>query len=240
MVDIKAKRLHALSRRTVYVHHNLPLLAILAAILVVVIFLLFVGVTGLAFAKVGFTPLTIAVILIATLVGSTVNIPILKLKSIAPIVKEEFVSFFGIVYRVPQVEYGERTTLVAVNLGGALIPTAISFYLLWKMPGAIIYAIVDVVIVAIVNHAVARPVKGVGITAPAFVSPIVAALVAYILPFGTPQIVAYVAGTLGTLIGADLSNLGVIPQLGAPIASIGGAGTFDGVFLSGIIAALLA
>jgi len=229
-----------LSRRTVYVHHNLPLLAILAAILVVVIFLLFVGVTGLAFAKVGFTPLTIAVILIATLVGSTVNIPILKLKSIAPIVKEEFVSFFGIVYRVPQVEYGERTTLVAVNLGGALIPTAISFYLLWKMPGAIIYAIVDVVIVAIVNHAVARPVKGVGITAPAFVSPIVAALVAYILPFGTPQIVAYVAGTLGTLIGADLSNLGVIPQLGAPIASIGGAGTFDGVFLSGIIAALLA
>jgi uncharacterized membrane protein len=45
---------------------------------------------------------------------------------------------------------------------------------------------------------------------------------------------------LGTLIGADLSNLGVIPQLGAPIASIGGAGTFDGVFLSGIIAALLA
>jgi uncharacterized membrane protein len=108
------------------------------------------------------------------------------------------------------------------------------------MPAAIFYAIVDVFIVAIVIHAVARPVKGVGITAPAFVSPIVAALVAILLPFGTPQIVAYVAGVLGTLIGADLSNLGVIPQLGAPVASIGGAGTFDGVFLSGIIAALLA
>ena len=98
------------------------------------------------------------------------------------------------------------------------------------MPAAIVYATMDVIIVALVNHAVARPVKGVGITTPAFVSPIIAAVVAYILPFSTPQIVAYVAGVLGTLIGADLSNLGVIPQLDAPVASIGGAGTFDGVF----------
>jgi len=48
-----------------------------------------------------------------------------------------------------------------------------------------------------------------------------------------------IAGTLGTLIGADLTNLRDIPSLGAPVASIGGAGTFDGVFLSGIIAVLL-
>ena len=51
---------------------------------------------------------------------------------------------------------------------------------------------------------------------------------------------AYVAGVLGTLIGADLSNLHAIPKLGAPVASIGGAGTLDGVFLSGIMAVLLA
>jgi uncharacterized membrane protein len=53
-------------------------------------------------------------------------------------------------------------------------------------------------------------------------------------------IIAYVSGTLGTLIGADLLNLHHIAELGAPMASIGGAGTFDGIFLSGIIAALLA
>lgn len=52
--------------------------------------------------------------------------------------------------------------------------------------------------------------------------------------------IAYVSGVLGTLIGADVSNLGAIPKLGAPVASIGGGGTFDGVFLSGIIAVLLA
>ena len=116
----------------------------------------------------------------------------------------------------------------------------ISLYLLWKIPEAITYAVIAVAVVALVNHIVARPVKGAGITAPAFVSPIVAALIAYLLPFNIPQIVAYVAGVLGTLIGSDLSNLHVIPKLGAPIASIGGAGTLDGVFLSGVIAALLA
>ena len=52
--------------------------------------------------------------------------------------------------------------------------------------------------------------------------------------------VAAVAYILGTLIGADLLNLGKVQGLGAPLASIGGAGTFDGVFLTGIIAVLLA
>jgi uncharacterized membrane protein len=45
---------------------------------------------------------------------------------------------------------------------------------------------------------------------------------------------------MGTLIGADLLNLGNIAKLGAPVASIGGAGTFDGIFLTGILAVLLA
>jgi uncharacterized membrane protein len=51
---------------------------------------------------------------------------------------------------------------------------------------------------------------------------------------------AYISGTFGTLIGADLLNLGKIQGLGAPIASIGGAGTFDGIFTTGILAVLLA
>jgi uncharacterized membrane protein len=34
-------------------------------------------------------------------------------------------------------------------------------------------------------------------------------------------------------------NWGKIKRLGAPMVSIGGAGTFDGIFLAGIIAVLL-
>jgi uncharacterized membrane protein len=51
---------------------------------------------------------------------------------------------------------------------------------------------------------------------------------------------AYISGSLGTLIGADLLNLNNIQGLGAPVASIGGAGTFDGIFVTGILAVLLA
>ncbi len=43
---------------------------------------------------------------------------------------------------------------------------------------------------------------------------------------------AYIAGSLGTLIGADLTNLDKVRGLGAPVASIGGIGTFDGIFLA--------
>ena len=51
---------------------------------------------------------------------------------------------------------------------------------------------------------------------------------------------AYICGSLGTLFGADLLNLDKVQGLGAPVASIGGAGTFDGVFLVGIVAVLIA
>ena len=73
-----------------------------------------------------------------------------------------------------------------------------------------------------------------------FIPPIAAAVSALILSPAHPLTIAYVSGVLGTLIGADLLNLRKIPKLGAPVASIGGAGTFDGVFLTGIIAVLLA
>jgi uncharacterized membrane protein len=229
-----------MSRKTIYFPHSFLVFAILLIVLVFVVGLIFVGVVGLAFADVGFSPFIIALILIGTFLGSNVNIPLFRLKSTVPTIKEEFVNFLGVFYRIPQVEYGQMITVVAINVGGALIPTGVSIYLLWKEPSVILYSLVGVGVVALVTRVVARPVKGVGIVTPAFIPPIAAAVVALILPSGAPRIVAYVAGVLGTLIGADLSNLNVIPKLGAPVASIGGAGTFDGVFLSGIIAVLLA
>lgn len=215
-------------------------LAILLLLLVAIIGLVFVGVVGVAFADVGFSPIIIVLILIATFVGSFLNIPILKLKTSVPIVTEEHVSFFGVTYRIPQVEYGQAVTVVAINAGGALVPTAVSIYLFSRAaPATIFHCIVGVAIVGLITHAVVRPVKGVGIATPAFIPPIAAAMIAIILQPSSARTIAYVAGVLGTLIGADLTNLHTIPKLGAPVASIGGAGTFDGVFLIGIIAVLL-
>jgi len=50
---------------------------------------------------------------------------------------------------------------------------------------------------------------------------------------------SYISGSLGTLLGADILNLWRVRDLGAPVVSIGGAGTFDGIFLTGIISVLL-
>jgi len=228
-----------LSRKTIYCPHSYGIFVILFLFLVLVVGLVFVGAVGLAFRQVGFSSQITVLILVATFFGSYVNIPLLKLKAVIPIIREEYVSFFGIVFRIPQFEYGETTTLVAINMGGAIIPTLVSLYLLWKLPSATLYALIGIAIVATITHLVAKPVKGLGIATPAFIPPLTAALAAYILPSGAPTIVAYVSGVLGTLIGADITNLHNIPKLGAKIASIGGAGTFDGIFLSGIIAALL-
>ncbi len=80
---------------------------------------------------------------------------------------------------------------------------------------------------------------GVGIAVPRLLPPLSAALAALLLVPQQAPLAAYVAGTMGTLVGADLLHLGKIRGLATPVASIGGAGTFDGVFLTGIIAVLL-
>ena len=129
--------------------------------------------------------------------------------------------------------------LIAVNVGGAVIPTFLSLYLLiarhlW-IKGAIATAIV-----ALVLHWLANPVPGLGIAVPVFVPVATTAAVALLLSRQDAAPLAYIGGALGTLIGADLTNLDKVSGLGAPVASIGGAGTFDGIFLTGILAVILA
>jgi uncharacterized membrane protein len=69
---------------------------------------------------------------------------------------------------------------------------------------------------------------------------ITAAIAGWVLSRRYAAPLAYIGGSMGTLIGADLLNLGAIQGLGAPVASIGGAGTFDGIFLTAILAVLIA
>ncbi len=234
-----------MSRKSIYFHHSFLFFVLLLVVLLAVVALVFFGAVSIAFANVGFTPFTIFLLLVCTLLGSFINIPLFKMRATIPIVHDDYVNWFGIPYRIPHVEYGTSVTVIAVNVGGALIPTAVSIYLLARSPlNLIVLSIIAILAVVIVTHLVAHPVKGVGIATPAFIPPIAAAAAAFILAAYAPSqsrtTIAYVAGTIGTLMGADLLNLNKIPKLGAPMASIGGAGTFDGVFLTGIIAVLLA
>jgi uncharacterized membrane protein len=65
----------------------------------------------------------------------------------------------------------------------------------------------------------------------------------FFVPEPVRPVAAYVAGTIGTIIGGNLVPLltpRVRNRVGAPTVSIGGAGTFGGVFVAGILAVLLA
>jgi uncharacterized membrane protein len=176
-------------------------------------------------------------VLFGSLLGSYVNLPLLRLPE-QRVVSREVVEMFGVPFLAP-VTVDWPGTIVAINVGGAVIPILLSFYLVvrYHLWGS---AAIAVAIVAFVVHRMATPVPGVGISVPTFAPPLLAAVVALVLSRRFAGPIAYVGGSIGVLVGADLLNLGVLQSLGAPVASIGGAGTFDGVFLTGVIAVLLA
>jgi uncharacterized membrane protein len=204
--------------------------------------LLIVGLLALnalsyAYHRIGISLGWMVIILAAGLLGSMINIPVARLR--AQIRQESTtVTVFGVTYRIPLAVRTGSTT-IAVNVGGAVVPAAVAIYLIChdRLPLA---ALLATLIVTALVFAVARPVPGLGIVTPSLVPPLVAALAAIWLGGHFVAAVAYVAGTFGTLVGADLLNMPRIRSLQAPMVSIGGAGTFDGVFLTGLVAVLLA
>jgi uncharacterized membrane protein len=189
-----------------------------------------------AYRRIGIPEGALFALIVASLLGGAVNIPVARWETRPAVVMAEIVAF-GVRYRMPVV-HRATSTIVAVNLGGAAIPAALSLYLL--VAGGIWWpALAATAIVSVVVHRLARPVPGLGIAIPALVPAVLSALAALLLTSSETAAVAYVSGTLGTLIGADLLNLGKIRAMAPAVASIGGAGSFDGIFISGLVAVLL-
>jgi uncharacterized membrane protein len=202
---------------------------------VLIIFIEF-DVIRYAYEKIGIDRRYVFALLMLSLLGSYINIPVAELPE-ERMFTDQVISFFGMRYVVPAVHERPKT-VVAINLGGAVIPVLLSAFLMIKH-GLIGRTLLATAVVTLVVHSMAKPLKGVGIAVPMFIPPFIAASAALFISPDAAPVVAYVSGTIGTLIGADLLNLKKIRGLGAPVASIGGAGTFDGIFLAGIIAVLL-
>jgi uncharacterized membrane protein len=214
-----------------------PFLAILAGLFLLVVVLIQINVLRYAYTRLGVSSGTALLLLMGSLIGSYINIPVARFPE-REVQTAQDLSFFGMHYVVPMV-VDWPGTVIAVNVGGAVIPALLSLYLLFRND-LWINGIVTTAIVTAIVHWLAYPVPGVGIAVPIFVPPVATAIVAVLIARHHAAALAYVGGSLGTLIGADLLNLGVVQELGAPVASIGGAGTFDGIFLTGIMAVLLA
>jgi uncharacterized membrane protein len=214
-----------------------PLFSALALLFLLLVALIQIGVLQYAYTRLGISARTALLILLGSLLGSYLNLPVAELPG-QPVLSGQVVDYFGMLYIVPVV-VDWPGTVIAVNVGGALIPSLMSIYLiarnhLWGRGLLVTMA------VAAVCYWLARPVPGLGIALPILAPAITTGVVALLLSRQHAAPLAYIGGSLGTLIGADLLNLDSLQELGAPVASIGGAGTFDGIFVTAVLAVLIA
>ncbi|SMB92541.1 Uncharacterized membrane protein [Thermanaeromonas toyohensis ToBE] len=193
----------------------------------------FLNLAVFSFAKLGLSPLGALALLLASIVGSLINIPISRRRIYHQPWPENI--FFFFFYYPPRVNY----QLICINVGGAVIPILFSLYLLLTGRAPLGPASLATLVITVVSKALARVVPGLGISLPTFIPPIMAALAALLVAPHDAAPVAYVAGALGTLLGADILNLRALSRLQAQVVSIGGAGVFDGIFLVALAAALL-
>jgi len=154
--------------------HNVHAFA--GILLFAVVGVLFLDLARTAFTKIGFTWGQALFVLLASLLGSGINIPVTNMQCSTPMVTERYVRAFGVAYRIPVVENVNCNTILAVNFGGAVIPVMISIGLLYRFPASLLYALAGIALVAIVINRVAKPVKGLGIVTPALLPPLVARL----------------------------------------------------------------
>lgn len=176
-------------------------------------------------------------LLLACLLGSYVNIPIIHFPE-SKVLDVVELRKLGESYPV-LVARDWPGMVLAVNVGGALIPTAVSIYLVVKRR-LLLPAFFCTAAVAVAVYLFSRTVPGLGIVVPVYVAPLSAAVAALVTSRVQAAPLAYIGGSLGTLFGGDLLRLPQLLGLGSPLVSIGGAGTFDGIFISGILALLLA
>ena len=206
-----------------------PLIVALIVGALLLMFLIQFGIISVAFDKLGLTEKSALLLAVTSFLGSVLNLPLVQLRgdSAAPANPPPFPEYGG-------------TTLLTVNVGGCLVPVAFCVYLLHHVALDPLPVFSILAVVAAVSYRFSQAVPGAGIAIPTLIPPVVAALLAALIDPKQAAPVAYVAGTLGVLIGADLLKLNAIRLMRVSLVSIGGAGTFDGVFLAGLLAALLA
>jgi uncharacterized membrane protein len=222
---------------------------LLILVLPLIFIYLFLRLSETAFEMVGFSHWNASLAVFGSILGSLVDFPL----NAVPITSYPnwYVSLVSL--NSMEVSNAFHPLYLAVNLGGCIIPLVISAHLLVRGRASLDKALIGIVVVAVVTYYAAEAIPGEGIVLPFWLSPLLAAVLGLILVKGyrrSPPL-AYISGTLGTLLGADTFSLltpGMLPALSPLdlhavkplVLSIGGAGVFDGIFLTGIIAVLLA
>jgi len=191
----------------------------------------------IALDKMGLSTESATLLFTLSLLGSMINLPIKRIQSRATVPVTPPPWLKGLL-RFPIAEFRGQTT-IAINVGGGLLPLWFSIYLLIYHSPGLIEVVIATALMTAICYQFSRPLHGLGIGMPVFVAPLSAALIALTISSDNTATLAYISATLGVIIGADLLRIKDIRQMGTPLASIGGAGTFDGIYISGLVAVLL-
>ena len=220
----------------IYLPVSLLLFLLLLLLLPFIWIVVALDVVEIAVSKLGFSPNVAFLLFAAVLVGSTINIPLYKVESITPMIPDFRDMWLRHFLGIPLHKI-RRTTVVALNVGGGLIPVLLAIYELTRSNPVAIFWVT--LIVTIVSYYSAQIVPGIGIQMNALIAPLTAVISAVLIAEPFASSVAFAGGILGTLIGADLLHLREIERMGAGVISIGGAGVFDGIAMCGLFALLL-
>lgn len=220
-----------------------PILSLFLILLLLVLLpLLFLEVIFSALTKLGIAPIIAPLIVFGMLLGSLVNIPVWRKPVTVTRLYHPF-DIWGLDQYWPNLQQQLQERIIAINVGGFVIPIALVCYeivrIVWQRPDVLLALCFCVLINIILCYQLARPIPSIGITLPRFIPGIIAAVSALIMAPDMAPPVAFCAGVLGPVIGGDLMKLKQLGFAQAGMASIGGAGTFDGIVISGLIAVLL-
>ena len=195
-----------------------------------------------ALTKLGLSPLSALGVALGIFVGGAVNVPVARIEQ-AERVEYQPTRLLGLHRLLGRPVRRRAYTVIAVNVGGCLVPTALAGYQIGRIAlqaPSTLFALGPALVLNVgLCYSFATPVPQQGIAMQPLIPAGAAALSGLVLAPAWAPPVAFAAGVLGPLIGADLLHLGDIADIGTGMASIGGAGTFDGVVLSGLVATLL-
>jgi uncharacterized membrane protein len=229
----------------------LSVLAILLLIglIIVIIPLLFLGLVGAAFTKLGFSWITALAVVLLILFGSTVNIPVYRMKrDVVRIAHNDSSLYLTGAFSVSDQAW---ESVISLNLGGAIIPVCVSVYLLYSATTIGALSLLSmlplvgmgVIFVTLVSFVATGVMPGIGIRVPILIPALTALLAGILLSGGTglsAAVIAFVSGVSGTLLGGNILQIFKIKDLEEPGMNIGGSGTFATIFICCILPALIA
>jgi uncharacterized membrane protein len=204
-------------------------------ILILLFTLVQIGLLHIAAEKLGIDFRVVLFALFLSLLGSVINLPLFTLPLPPDSTPPPYTGWL-----LGSNQPRPDRVIVAINLGGAILPILFSLHLLTRFEFGAMPVLFSIAVVSTISYLLSRPIPGLGIAMPVFIPPMAAALCALILAPAHSAPLAYISGTFGVILGADILRLKEVQRIGASVVSIGGAGTFDGIFLTGIVAVLLA